>query len=126
MPATLRVLPRPTPGERSDTTVEVEIDEVLADTAARLEEWIAPRQAWTVVFRQGHDFGRANNVEAVVEVSAGELTSSVMFRLDQVDRVDEQDYDLLLSLEEHEGVTKLVRLTATGLTVEFFHILTFT
>jgi hypothetical protein len=73
-----------------------------------------------------HDFGRANNVEAVVDVSAGELTSSVMFRLDQVDRIDEQGYDLLLSLEEHEGVTKLLRLTATGLSVEFFHILTFT
>jgi hypothetical protein len=126
MPATLRVSPRQTPGERSDTAVDVEVEEALAETAARLEEWVAPRQAWTVVFRQGHEFGRANNVEAVVAVSAGELSSSVTFRLDQVDRVDEQGDDLLLSLEERDGVTKLLRLTSTGLALELFHILTFT
>ena len=124
--ATLEVYPRETPGERADTLVSVEVDEDLAVHAATLEEWVAPRQNWEVTLRQGHDFGRTNNVEARIIFVAGEQTSSLTFRLDQLTTADDTGAELVLRFEEQDGVAKLARLTATGLDVELFHILTFT
>jgi hypothetical protein len=124
---TLEVQPRPTPAERSDTPVEVQVDEALTVFVAALEDWTAPRQPWELILREGHEFGRANNVEAEILFAAGEQTSSLRFRLDQVDRADEIDVDeFLLVFEERDGIAKTARLTPNGLDVEFFHILTFT
>ena len=74
---TLRVQPRPTPEERADVPPEVEVDEELADFAAALEDWVATRDMWELRLRQGHDFGRRNNVEAELVFAAGEQTSTV-------------------------------------------------
>jgi hypothetical protein len=124
--ATLEVYPRETPEERADALVPVEVDEDLAVHAATLEEWVAPRQNWEVTLRQGHDFGRTNNVEARIFFVAGEQTSSLTFRLDQLTGADDTGAELVLRFEEQDGIAKLARLTATGLDVELFHILTYT
>jgi hypothetical protein len=124
--ATIEVYPRETPEERADTLVEVEVDEPLAVYAATLEEWAAPRPSWEVTLREGHEFGRANNVECRLLFAAGEQTASLAFRLDQVDAADDLGDELVLRFEETDGIAKVARLTATGLDVELFHILTFT
>ena len=124
--ATLEVMPRPTPAERADTPVEVEVDEALTVFAATIEDWAAERQSWDFTLHEGHEFGRANNVEAVVLFVAGEQTSSLRFRLDQLDAADDIGEALLLRFEERDGVAKVATLTANGLEVELFHILTFT
>jgi hypothetical protein len=124
--ATLEVYPRETPEERADALVPVEVDEDLAVYAATLEEWVAPRQSWELTLRQGHDFDRLNNVEARITFVAGEQTSSLAFRLDQLTAADDTGAELVLRFEEQDGVAKLARLTATGLDLELFHILTFT
>jgi len=123
---TLEVLPRPTPAERPDTPVEVEVDEALTVFAATIEDWVAPRQSWELALHEGHEFGRANNVEAELLFVAGEQTSSLRFRLEQLDAADDAGEELLLRFEERDGIAKLARLTANGLDVELFHILTFT
>ena len=124
---TLQVQPRPTPEERQDRLVEVEVDEALTVLAAAIEDWTANRPAWEFTLREGHDFGRANNVEGELLFIAGEQTSSLRFRLDQLDRADELDsYEFLLVFEEQDGIARTARLTANGLDVELFHILTFT
>jgi hypothetical protein len=56
----------------------------------------------------------------------GEQTSSLTFRLDQLDRVDDDGQQLVLIFEERDGIAKAARLTANGLDVELFHILTLT
>ena len=124
--ATLQVQPRPTPEERADQPVEVEVDEALTVQAATIEDWAAPRQSWEVQLREGHDFGHANNVEARIVFVAGEQTSSLAFRLDQLDAVDDFGEELVLRFEERDGIAMLARLTSTGLDVELFHVLTFT
>jgi hypothetical protein len=125
--ATLQVQPRPTPAERADDPVDVEVDEALTVYAAAIEDWAAPRQAWELILREGHEFGRPNNVEAELLFAEGELSSSRTFRLDQLERADEIDVDeFLLVFEERDGIAKTARLTPNGLDVEFFHILTFT
>ena len=124
--ATLEVYPRETPEERADALVPVEVDEDLAAHAATLEEWVAPRQNWEVTLRQGHEFDRVNNVEARIVFVAGEQTSSLTFRLDQLTGADDTGAELVLRFEEQDGIAKLARLTATGLDVELFHILTYT
>ena len=124
--ATIEVTPRPTPEERQDAAVEVEVDEALTVHAATIEDWTAPRQAWELTLREGTDFGRPNNVEAVLMYVAGEQTSSLTFRLDQLDAADDTGEELVLRFEEEDGIAKLARLTANGLDVELFHILTFT
>jgi len=124
---TLRVQPRPTPEERADHPVEIEVDEALIVLAAAIEDWTAPRQGWEFILREGHDFDRPNNVEGELLFVAGEQTSSLRFRLDQLDRADELDsYEFLLVFEERDGIAKTARLTANGLDIELFHILTFT
>jgi hypothetical protein len=124
--ATLEVYPRETPEERADALVPVEVDEDLAVHAATIEEWVAPRQNWELTLRQGHDFDRLNNVEARVLFAAGEQTSSLTFRLDQLSAADDTGAELVLRFEEQDGVAKLARLMATGLDLNLFHILTFT
>jgi hypothetical protein len=122
----LEVLPRPTPAERYDAAVGVEVDEALTVHAATIEDWVAPRQAWELTLREGTDFDRPNNVEAVLLFAIGEQTSSLTFRLDQIDRVDDEGEELILIFEERDGIAKFARLTANGLDVELFHILTYT
>jgi hypothetical protein len=124
--ATLEVMPRPTPAERADTPVEVEVDEALTAFAATMEDWAAERQSWDFTLHEGHDFGRANNVEALILFVAGEQTSSLRFRLDQLDAAEDLGEELLLRFEERDGIAKVATLTANGLDVELFHILTFT
>ena len=123
---TLEVQPRPTPEERADTEVEVEVDDALADYATIVEDWVAPRQSWEFTLHEGHDFGRANNVEGRLLFAAGEQMSSLVFRLDQLDAAVDLGEQLLLRFEERDGIAKVVRATANGLDVEMFQILTFT
>jgi hypothetical protein len=123
---TMEVQPRPTPEERADTPVEVQVDEALRVFADAIEEWVAPRQAWEFTLEEGHDFGRANNVEGRLLFVAGEQTSSLRFRLDQLDAVEDTGAQLLMRFEERNGIAKIARATVNGLDVELFHILTFT
>ena len=124
---TLQVQPRPTPEERPDRAIEIEVDEALVVLASAIEDWTAPRQNWELTLREGHDFDRPNNVEAELLLASGEQTSVLRFRLDQLDRADEIDADeFLLVFEERDGIAKTARLSANSLDVELFHILTFT
>jgi hypothetical protein len=124
--ATLHVQPRQTPEERHDGQLEVEVDEALTVLAATIDEWVTHRQNWEFTLHEGHEFDRANNVEGRLLFVAGEQTSSLLFRLDQLDRADDVGDQLVLIFEENDGIAKLVRATANGLDVELFHILTFT
>jgi hypothetical protein len=124
--ATIEVLPRPTPEERADAPVEVEIDEALSVFVATIEEWAAPRQTWEFTLHEGHEFGRANNVEGRLLLVGGEQTSSLLFRLDQLDAAEDTGQELLLRFEERDGISKIARATGNGLEIELHHILTFT
>jgi hypothetical protein len=128
--ATMRVDPRPTPAERANERIDVEVDEALTVLAATLEDWTTPRQQWELQLREGQDSGRANNVEARLLYVNGEQTSTLSFRLDQLDQLDAADDvgdELVLRFEERDdGIAKLARFDANGLHVELFHILTFT
>jgi hypothetical protein len=124
--ATLQVQPRPTPEERADVPVEVQVDEALTIHAATIEDWTAQRANWEFTLHEGHDFGRANNVEARILFVAGEQTSSLSFRLEQLEMVDDVGPELVLSFEERDGIAKIGRLTPNGLEIELHHILTFT
>jgi hypothetical protein len=125
--ATLQVQPRPTPEERADHPVEIEVDEALVVLAAAIEDWTAPRQSWEFILREGHDFDRPNNVEGELLFASGEQSATLRFRFDQLDRADEIDAnEFLLVFEERDGIAKTARLTANSLDVELFHILTFT
>ena len=122
----MTVQPRPTPAERADETIHVEVDEALTVFAATLEDWVTPRQNWELQLREGHDSGRANNIEAQLLYVAGEQTTGLTFRLDQLDTADDLGDELVLRFEERDGIAKIARLRANGLDVEMFHILTFT
>ena len=125
--ATMTVQPRPTPAERANETIQVEVDEALTVLAATLEDWVTPRQAWELMLREGHDNGRANNIEARLVFVSGEQTSALVFRLDQLDAADDLGGELVLRFEEtQDGLAKMARLTSNGMDVELFHILTFT
>jgi hypothetical protein len=124
--ATMRVDPRPTPAERADERIVVEVDEALTVLASTLEDWVAPRQQWEIQLREGHDSGRANNVEARFLYVNGEQTSTLSFRLAQLEAADDIGEELVLRFEEEDGIAKIARLDAHGLHVELFHILTFT
>ena len=123
---TLQVQPRPTPEERADRQVEIEVDDDLTVHAATIEDWVTTRQPWEFTLHEGHDFGRANNVEGRLLFVSGDQTSSLVFRLDQLDAVDDVGDGLVMRLEEQDGIAKIVRATENGLEVELFHILTFT
>ena len=122
----MHVQPRVTPAERPDRPVEIQVDEALTVLAATIEDWVAPRQSWEFILREGHAFGRANNVEGELLFVAGEQTSSLLFRLEQLEAVDELESELLLCFEERDGIAKIARLTPNGLDVELFHVLTVT
>jgi hypothetical protein len=124
--ATLQVLPRPTPAERPERELEVDVEPRLTELAQQLEDWAAPRQSWELTLHEGHEFGRTNNVEAQLLFASGEQTSSLRFRLDQVESVDDTGEELVLVFEETDGIAKLARCTSNGLDVELHHILTFT
>lgn len=124
--ATMQVVPRPTPAERVSERIEVEVDEALTVFAAMLDDWAAPRRQWARELRQGHDSGRTNNVEARLVYAEGEHSSTLSFRLDQLDAADDLGGELVLRFEERDGIAKLARLDASGLQIELFHILTFT
>jgi hypothetical protein len=124
--ATMTVLPRQTPAERADDDIVVEVDETLSDMVATIEDFCAPRQNWELSLREGHEFGRANNVELRILFVAGEQTSSLLFRVDQLTGATDTGQELVLRLEEEDGIAKLVRLTPTGFDIELFHILTYT
>ena len=79
--ATIQVLPRPTPEERPDRAVEIDVDEALTVFAQTIEDWVTPRQNWEFTLHEGHDFGRANNVEGRIVYAAGEQTSSLVFQM---------------------------------------------
>jgi hypothetical protein len=123
---TLTVQPRPTPAERDRERIDVEIDDALAVDAALLEDWATFRPSWEIAFREGHEFGRPNNVEVLILFAAGEQTSSLTFRLDQLEVAEDTGSELLLRFEERDGTAKVARLSENGLDVELFHILTFT
>ena len=122
----MTVQPRPTPAERADETIQIEVDEALTVFAATLEDWVAPRQNWELQLREGHESGRANNIDARLIYVAGEQTTALSFRLDQLETADDLGGELVLRFEEKDGIAKLARLTSNGLDVELFHILTFT
>ena len=123
---TLHVLPRDTPAERAADELTVEVDEDLTVLASILEDWVTPRQSWELELREGHEFGKANNVEARLLYVQGEQTSSLSFRLEQLETADDAGQELVLRFEERDGIAKLARLTANGLDLELFHILTYT
>jgi hypothetical protein len=123
---TLDVLPRSTPEERADAPVPIEIEDSLAELAETIEAWAEPRQNWEFALHEGHDFGRVNNVEGRLLFVAGEETSSLAFRLDQLDAAEDVMDALVLRFEENDGICKLVRCTANGLEVDLHHILTYT
>ena len=122
----MTVQPRPTPAERANEQVQVEVDEALTVFAATLEDWVTPRQEWELLLREGHDNGRANNIEARIVYVSGSQTTALSFRLDQLDAADDLGGELVLRFEERDGIAKLARLEPNGLHVELFHILTFT
>jgi hypothetical protein len=124
--ATIQVQPRQTPEERHDSPVEVEVDEALTIFVQTIEDWTTPRQEWEFTVHEGTDFGRANNVEGRLLFVSGAQTSSVTFRLEQLDAADDAQDELVLRFAERDGIAQLVRCSATGLDVELFHILTFT
>ncbi len=123
---TLEVQPRDTPEERDDTLVPVDVDDDLSVHAEIIEDWVAPRQNWEFTLHEGHEFGRANNVEGRLLFVAGEQTSSLTFRLEQLDAANDFGGELVLRFEERDGIAKTARMTSNGLDVELFHILTFT
>ena len=122
----MQVRPRPTPEERAEADVTVEVDEALSVHVATIEDWAAYRQGWELTLHEGHDFGRPNNVEAHLLFAAREQTSTLSFRLDQLDDATDTGEELVLRFEEEDGIAKLARLRATGLELELHHILTFT
>jgi hypothetical protein len=123
---TLHVQPRPTPAERSDEELVIEVDERLGELAEVIEDWVTPRQSWEFTLREGHEFGKANNVEGRLLYVEGTQTSSLLFRLEQLDEATDTGSELVLRFEEQDGISKLVTLTSNGLDIELFHILTFT
>ncbi len=124
--ATLEVQPRNTPEERHDGLVAVDVDEDLTTHAEIIEDWVTPRANWEFTLHEGHDFGRANNVEGRLLFVSGEQTSSLLFRLEQVSGVADTGELLLIRFEEQDGIAKLARCTSTGFDVELHHILTYT
>jgi hypothetical protein len=122
---TLHVQPRQTPAERPGHDLELEVDERLVVGAATIEDWVTPRGSWDFTLREGHDFGRTNNVEGTLMLVDGNQTSSVSFRLDQLDVAEAMQDELLLRFEERDGIAKRARCTENGLDVELFHIVGF-
>src|SRR5919109_3022792 len=101
---TLHVHPRDTPAERPDRDVTIEVEEDLTVLASILEDWVAPRQNWELELREGHDFGRPNNVEGRLLYANGEQTSTLSFRLEQLEVADDVGEELVMRFEERDGI----------------------
>ena len=83
---TLHVQPRPTPAERARRRTSKSRSTIgWASFAEVIEDWAAPRQSWEFTLHEGHEFGRSNNVEARLLFVEGAQTSSLVFRLEQLD-----------------------------------------
>jgi hypothetical protein len=123
---TITVAPRDTPAERADERIEVQVEETLTVLAATIEDWVAPRSDWELTLREGHEFGKGNNVEVRLLYVDGVQTSSLQFRLEQLDQATDTGQELVLRFEERDGIAKVAFLTTNGLDVELFHILTYT
>lgn len=121
--AHLTVSPRDRRTERSSEEITVAIDDAYGVHVATIEDWASVRQDWELTLREGTDPGRTNNVDVRLLFVAGEETSSLEFRLEQLDRATDTDGELLLQFEENEGIAKLATLSANGLDLELFHIL---
>jgi hypothetical protein len=121
--ARLHVVPRPTPEERAEADLQIDVDEDLTVLANTIEDWTAPRQSWEFTLIEGHDFGRPNNVEGRLMFAQGEQSSSARFRLDQLSSVDDFQDTLVLRFEENEGICKAISCTSNGLDVELHHII---
>jgi hypothetical protein len=122
----MTVAPRDTPAERADERIQVEVDEALTVFAATIEDWAATRSDWEFTLREGHEFGKGNNVEARLLYVDGTQTSSLQFRLEQLDQATDTGQELVLRFEETDGIAKVAFLSANGLDMELFHILTYT
>jgi hypothetical protein len=122
----MRVQRRKTPAERDDHEVEVEVDEQATIHAAVIDDWAARRPGWEFTLQEGTFFGQEDNVEGRLLFASGELTSSLVFRFDQLDSVVDTGQELVLQFEEREGIAKLAFAGASGLDVELHHILTTT
>jgi hypothetical protein len=95
----------------------------FADHSGRKGQERGHDRRWEWTLHEGHDFGRRNNVEGHLLYVAGEQTSSVRFRLDQLSVADELMGTLMLRFEEtKDGIAKVAWATANGLDVELFHI----
>lgn len=106
--------------------MRVNVAEPLAELAETIETWVEHRPEWEFTLHEGHDFGRVDNVEGRLLFVSGETTSSLVFRLDQLDAAEDIMDALVLRFEERDGICKLVRCGRNGLEVELFHILTYT
>lgn len=120
--ATIHVQPRETPAERAFERLEIEIDDALAVHAEQIEEWAARMQHWELSYREGHNFGRPNNVEARLLFAGPGHTCSLSFRLDEIDAIQEYDNQLWLTLDELDGISNAVHLAPDGFDVDLFHI----
>jgi hypothetical protein len=118
----MTVHPRETPAERADAPVGIMVDEALTVLAAQLDEWVAPMEHWELAYREGHEFGKANNVEARLLLAAPGHTCSLVFRLDQLEAIEEFDRELWLTLDERDGIARTVHLAPLGMDVELFRI----
>ena len=87
---TLEVLPRPTPEERADQPVPIDVDEALAERAETIEAFTEPRQNWEFTLQEGHDFGRANNVAEYRALVAG-LEKALELHVDEVEVVSDSE-----------------------------------
>jgi hypothetical protein len=118
----MTVQPRETPAERADAPVEIVVDEALTVLAAQLDEWVATMEHWELAYCEGHEFGKTNNVEARLLLTAPGHTCSLVFRLDQLEAIEEFDRELWLTLDERDGIARAVHLAPLGMDVELFHI----
>ena len=96
--------------------------ETLALHATTLEEWASGAERWQLSLRQGHDFGRPDNVEAKLLFTGPGHACSISFRLDQLDSIQELGDELWLILEEEDGIAKGMHLAPEGFDLELYHI----
>ena len=111
-----------TPEERADRDLQVDVTEDLTVFANTIDDWAGPRPGWDFTLHEGHDFGRANNVEGRLLFAQNEQTSSARFRLDQLSSVDDFQDTLVLRFEEQDGICKAISCTSNGLDIEMHHI----
>jgi hypothetical protein len=120
--ARIAVQARPKQTKPKQPTVEIEIDDGLTVHLTTIEDWVQYRTTWEFTLHEGHLIGSRNNVEAHLVYVDGEETSSLRFRLDQLDSADDLMGTLQLRFEERDEIAKAAWLTSNGLDVELFHV----